>query len=161
MYFPPASYHSNHSSNNKPFHSFNQIPSASHLPITIHHHSNPISLQDPYICISSSIIPFQSLDQQYTIPFIRPNPICLPFAHYHSSSSQSHRIARSIYMYFLQHHTIPNPIIRLTTYHSIHSTKSHLPPICPLPFIIIPILYNCKIHIYVFSSSIIPFQSFV
>ncbi|CAK9297120.1 unnamed protein product [Gordionus sp. m RMFG-2023] len=50
--------------------------------------------------------------RHHTIPFIRPNLICLPF----------------------------DPTS--TSYHSIHSTKSHLSPICPLPFIIIRIKYN-------------------
>ncbi|CAK9299598.1 unnamed protein product [Gordionus sp. m RMFG-2023] len=50
-----------------PFHSFDQISFASHLTLLRHH----------------------------TIPFIQPNPICLPFAHYHLSSSQSHIIAKS------------------------------------------------------------------
>ncbi|CAK9292011.1 unnamed protein product [Gordionus sp. m RMFG-2023] len=114
---PPASYQSNHSSNNIPFRSFDQIPSATHLPITIHHHPNPISLQDPYISISSRIIPFQSLVQQHTIPFIRPNPICLPFAHYHSSSSHSH----------YHHHHSPNHYPSCLIHNTHHSSSSPNP----------------------------------
>ncbi|CAK9292148.1 unnamed protein product [Gordionus sp. m RMFG-2023] len=83
------------SQNSKRFLLFDNGPQAEER-IIIHHFFNVITTLPPSQTIfhfpisysPSSIIPFQSLVQQHTIPFVRPNPIFLPFAHYHSSSSQ-------------------------------------------------------------------------